>query len=153
MVAKNEKKRDQTVSSWFSLRHLSDHNNPKPFWCKLGGHRKHWFNEITCASLDAEISIYRCDREDTYYLEVTEKGMGIDFSDNTRTLQIKHEIYKKIDTLLNDWDGKQKSFQKVVVGIGEILATQEQWIYLGYVTPLSYLFQVHGEPAFTKFQG
>lgn len=141
---------DLTVSSWFSLRHLSDHDNPKPLLCKILGHKKHWINEITCKSLFAKIRIFRCDRESSYFLEVREEFHS--GPEEHHLLQIKKLTYHAIDQIMNDWDGSLSSFKTCVIDIGKILSFNLQWIHLGFVTSLSYLFQKYGEPAYEQYQ-
>ena len=145
--------KDKTVQSCYSLRHLSDNAEPTPLLCKLFGHKKHWLNKMSCSAIYAKISIFRCDREDTYFLQVTEQGLGMNFTDQTTRLQIKKTTYLKIDEVMNRWDGSQKSSINSIYRIGEILAHNLQWIHLGYTTDLSYLFQKYGEPAYEKYQG
>ena len=140
---------DLTVSSWYSMRHLSDHDNPKPLLCKLFGHKKHWIKKITCEALDAKVSIFRCDRESTYFISVSEHLFG---SDDNQLLQIKKQTYLKLDQLMNNWDGSLSSFGDVIIEIGKILALNLQWIHLGLTTPLSQLFQKHGDPAYHQYQ-
>ena len=142
---------DKTVSSWVSLRHLSDHDKPKPLTCKIFGHRRHWVKGISCNALSANISIFRCDRESSYFLEVKEDFMGKRL-DQHHALQIKKQTYLAIDKTMNGWDGSQGSFMDVIIDRGKILALNLQWLHLGLTTILSQLFQKHGEPAYEQHQ-